>query len=74
VPLTPITIRFDAQVLEFIGGEAAAAGESVAEFIRVAALARAAVFYARRDGPGAGTFEELVGVARAWDQRYRESK
>src|SRR3954449_6963265 len=70
VPLRPTTIRFSDPIYEFVSREAAAAGESVAEFVREAALARAAAFYVRRDGPALDELFELYAAAKAFDQRY----
>jgi hypothetical protein len=55
---------------EAIALEAQHAGVSVSEFIREAALARAAVFYARRNGSGVELLDELYAAARRFDQAY----
>jgi hypothetical protein len=55
---------------EAIAVEAQHAGISVSEFIREAALARAAVLYARRQGSGVELLDELYAAARRFDQAY----
>jgi hypothetical protein len=47
--LKPVSIRFDPNAWEFIAREAAARGIPAAEYVRVAALTRATVDFARRD-------------------------
>jgi hypothetical protein len=70
MPLRPVTIRFSEPVYEFVSSEAAAAGETIAQFVREASLARAAAFYVRRGGPAVEEFFELFAAAREFDQRY----
>jgi hypothetical protein len=70
--LRPTTIRFSEPIYDFVSREAAVAGESFAEFVRAAALARATTFYVRRGGPGIEEFFELFALAREFNQRYTE--
>jgi hypothetical protein len=72
MPLRPVTIRFSDPVYDAVAREAVAAGESIALFVREAALARAAAFYVRRGGPAVEEFFELFAAAKAFDQRYME--
>lgn len=52
MPLTTTTVRFDDVAYDYIRNEARDAGVSVAQFIREAALMRAAIRGARREHPG----------------------
>jgi hypothetical protein len=72
MPLRPTTIRFSGPIYDFVAHEAVIAGESIAEFVRAAALARATTFYVRRDGPGVDEFFELFAAAREFDRRYTQ--
>lgn len=69
---TPMTVRFPSAVLDFIRREAQANGDSAAEFIRTAALARAAFNNARRDNPGTALLDELYDTAARVVAHYEQ--
>jgi hypothetical protein len=66
MPLRPVTIRFSEPVYDAVAREAAAAGETIAQFVREASLARAAAFYVRRGGPAVEEFFETKRTDRRW--------
>jgi hypothetical protein len=69
---TPLTVRFPSNVLDFIRTEAQASGDTAAEYIRVAALARAAFDHARRDPNGNPLREELYDTAARVVAHYEQ--
>lgn len=68
--LRPVTIRLSEGVWEAVQVEAQHLGISAAEFIREAAMARAAFTYARRDGKGSEVLERLYAAAQAFNEKY----
>jgi uncharacterized protein (DUF1778 family) len=70
MPLREVKLRISDSAWDAIAREAQHAGISFSEFVREAALARAAVFYARREGSGVELLEELVDAAHRFDQAY----
>ena len=59
MPLRPITVRFEARAYELAHREATARGVSLADYIRVAVLARAMSDWTRRNPEGVRALIEV---------------
>lgn len=64
------TIRFDPQAWEYISREAAHMGIPASEFVRTAALARAAFNISRRSPDEAAEFNELYDAAQRLSAQF----
>lgn len=64
--LKSTTIRFETRTLEFAAREAAARGETLAEYIRAATITRAVVDWRRRNPNGADRLSDVVELVDAY--------